>query len=649
MSSSAVRVRPVSVEDVRAFGFCGALPISTNVDDTSPVSAESALTASASLTTKRSELGVLDRLVQVAREVTGARYAVALLIGPDGAPSGLAHAGLARHEVAALPSMPRPAGLVATVLRGQTIRLQDLGEHPGAGGFPAGHLPMQALLGTPLMVRGALLGTLYVAGAPGDPAFSAADEVMIKALAVHAGAAVASLRAQRAAEQAAERIGVAPHHSDGETTLTIRWLLVAAREALGAETTYLTRIADGNVTVTHIDGTGIAQRIDEGLTAPATESYCQRMLRGEIPQTVPDVAAHPLLGPMAATSALGIGAYTGVPVRLPDGSLHGTLCGLDSCAGVAPTDAQLQSLRTIAGLIGVSLARQQKAARDKQAQAAALTTMLSADRSSVHLQPIFDLRSGQLHGFEALTRYTDAHGAPQRTDQVFARAASLGLGTQFELAAAYAALRWLPNLPEGTYLSVNLSPAVLLTPGAFDLLTTALRSAPRRLLLELTEHEEVPDYPTLLNVLDGLRQLGMRLAVDDMGSGFSSLQHATRLRPDVVKLDLAFVRDVHRDHSRRAIARALTAFASDIGAELVAEGIETEDERQALLAIGAAYGQGYLLGRPQPAAEALRAASVRVQPETSAPHTPMPARSRPRASLSPSRSTCASTPAATGR
>lgn len=175
-------------------------------------------------------------------------------------------------------------------------------------------------------------------------------------------------------------------------------------------------------------------------------------------------------------------------------------------------------------------------------------------------------------------------------------------------------VRWLPDLPTASYLSVNLSPHALLAPASFDLLTAAVRKAPDRIVVELTEHEQVQDYPALLGVLAGLRERGLRLAVDDTGSGFASLQHVTRLRPDIVKLDIAFVRDLHRDPSRRAVARALTAFATDIGASLVAEGIETPDELDELLRLGARYGQGYHLGGPAPTAQALSGSTTGQQP-----------------------------------
>ena len=164
-----------------------------------------------------------------------------------------------------------------------------------------------------------------------------------------------------------------------------------------------------------------------------------------------------------------------------------------------------------------------------------------------------------------------------------------------ELAAARAALTLVPELAPGTYLSVNLSPGALCDPGAYDLLTDMPLD---RVVVELTEHEQVRDYAILLHSLSGLRRRGLRLAIDDTGSGFAGLRHLSALAPDLIKLDIAFVRDIHLDAARRAVARAVIGFAADVGAGLIAEGIETVEELDQLRAMGVHLGQGFLLARP---------------------------------------------------
>ena len=149
----------------------------------------------------------------------------------------------------------------------------------------------------------------------------------------------------------------------------------------------------------------------------------------------------------------------------------------------------------------------------------------------------------------------------------------------------------------GGFLSLNVSPAVAASPG----LARALEG--RRLddlVLEVTEHERVEDYPALLRHLAPLRAAGLRIAVDDAGAGFASMRHVLALAPEFIKLDMSLIRDVHRDPTRRALAAALTTFAQQTGADVVAEGIETAAELRCLQQLGVSHGQGYHLGRPRP-------------------------------------------------
>ena len=97
-------------------------------------------------------------------------------------------------------------------------------------------------------------------------------------------------------------------------------------------------------------------------------------------------------------------------------------------------------------------------------------------------------------------------------------------------------------------------------------------------MIELTEHSDVSDYPLLHKSLANLRRLGARIAIDDTGAGFASLNHILNLRPDIVKLDINLIRGIHADPARQALAEGLLGFADRIGAQLVAEGIETADE-----------------------------------------------------------------------
>lgn len=179
----------------------------------------------------------------------------------------------------------------------------------------------------------------------------------------------------------------------------------------------------------------------------------------------------------------------------------------------------------------------------------------------------------------------------------FAEAAEAGLGATLEMAAIHKALRPLAGIPSDSYVSVNASPANIET-GEF---ARALEGvSPQRVVLEITEHATIADYSVVLSACQELRARGIRLAIDDAGSGYASFRHILSLEPDFIKLDMSLTRDIDTDGRRQALIAAFVAFAEKTGSELIAEGIETTSELEALKALGVRKGQGYLLGRPGP-------------------------------------------------
>ncbi|HWL91293.1 MAG TPA: EAL domain-containing protein [Actinomycetota bacterium] len=212
-------------------------------------------------------------------------------------------------------------------------------------------------------------------------------------------------------------------------------------------------------------------------------------------------------------------------------------------------------------------------------------------------QPIMDLADGRIRGVEALTRFMTK---PRRSPETwFAEAATHGLLTQLELAAATRAFEHIDRIPEGVYLSVNVSPETLCEPRLAQMLQAL---PPGRVVLELTERSPI-DYEEARAHLAGLRALGCRLAIDDVGSGFSGLGHLVELSPDLVKFDRSLVGDVDTDGTKGKLISRLTSFAAEVGMEIVAEGIETTAELDTLRALDVETGQGFLLGRPGPLPE----------------------------------------------
>jgi PAS domain S-box-containing protein len=220
----------------------------------------------------------------------------------------------------------------------------------------------------------------------------------------------------------------------------------------------------------------------------------------------------------------------------------------------------------------------------------ALRELIGSGGLRTVFQPVVRLEDREVIGYEALTRFTDGSSPVQR----FAEAEGAGLAVDLERAAVASAMAAATRLPDGPWLSINLSPAVL--PELRQL--TALAVEPRRpLVVEITERMAIEDYGAARRLLR--RHLPYaRIAVDDAGAGFASLRHIAELRPQIVKLDIQLVHNVHRDPAREALVAGMVHFAAESGCELIAEGIETEAERRALVRLGVSIGQGFLLGRP---------------------------------------------------
>ncbi len=228
-----------------------------------------------------------------------------------------------------------------------------------------------------------------------------------------------------------------------------------------------------------------------------------------------------------------------------------------------------------------------------RARSVRIREVLDGGTLTMVFQPIVDLDTDVVVGVEALARFPSL---PERPIQTwFAEAETVGLRLELELAAVEAALAVLPDVPEGLYLSVNAMPDTFASAGLAKLLADAPAD---RLVVEITEHAPVHDYEVLNEAMGRMRGRGIRLAVDDAGSGFASLRHILQLAPDIIKVDNALTRNVYMDPARRALAAGLISFAEELGAFVIAEGIENRQELEALRALGVRYGQGFYLGRP---------------------------------------------------
>ena len=206
-------------------------------------------------------------------------------------------------------------------------------------------------------------------------------------------------------------------------------------------------------------------------------------------------------------------------------------------------------------------------------------------------QPVIDLHTGEVKGYEALTRFTNG----RRPDLVFEEAHVVGLGIELETACAVNAARGAADLPAGGWLAVNFSPASVIA----DSLAAVVKLTNRPVVVEITEHVEIKNYSVVRDAV--ARTPGVRISVDDAGAGYASLHHILELQPDFVKLDIGLVRNIDSDPARQALSAGLRYYSEQAGNTLIAEGIETAGEHETLDHLGISLGQGYLFGRPAPA------------------------------------------------
>lgn len=221
--------------------------------------------------------------------------------------------------------------------------------------------------------------------------------------------------------------------------------------------------------------------------------------------------------------------------------------------------------------------------------------VLDTEAVSPVYQPVLDLGKRTVVGHEALARFA----APHRFGPAgwFADATAVGLGVELERMAVAKAVSLLAVTPPESFLAVNLSPAAILSVSEFPLCGAG---ACPRIVIELTEHEPIEDYSALHRALAPMREQGARLAADDLGSGYAGFRHLIALQPDIIKLDISLISGIQHSRGQRALTAALLAFAADVGAMVIAEGIETREELAVLQDLGVPWGQGYHLGRPVP-------------------------------------------------
>jgi EAL domain-containing protein (putative c-di-GMP-specific phosphodiesterase class I) len=238
-----------------------------------------------------------------------------------------------------------------------------------------------------------------------------------------------------------------------------------------------------------------------------------------------------------------------------------------------------------------------------------LLEQFAQGRLTSHFQRIVHVGdTSRVFAHEALLRGKDRHGEVLEPLSVLRSAREAGLLQHIDLAACRCAIREAANLPPSVTVFVNFSPAMMEDAEACLRTTVAAIAAaglaPERFVFEVIEADRIEDAERLKEVLECYRRDGFRVALDDLGAGWSTLNLVHRLRPDFIKLDRDLIREVHEDRVKDLIASKLLEIGHGLGIRTIVEGVENPEELQWARARGADFVQGYLIARPGPSSRA---------------------------------------------
>ncbi|WP_007510236.1 sensor domain-containing phosphodiesterase [Pseudofrankia saprophytica] len=382
-----------------------------------------------------------------------------------------------------------------------------------------------------------------------------------------------------------------PHSEVQEPSAAVTDLLELLRRRMRMDLAGLGRVDGSLLIMQEASGNARMFGLTPGASLRREQGLFGRVLTGELPTLGRNTRRDPRTADSPSVRELGIGAYAAMPVFDADGNVYGVVgcINREPRPSLGPRD--IRFLRLLADFLTEYVSDLHRMWETRSLIWRHVHDVIDGGGPQIHLQPIVDLSSGQPVAVEALSRFSDA----TRPGPLFADATAVGLGAELEMTAIHRALAMLPGLPPGVRLEVNASPTTV-TSGLIDSLLST--GAPQRLALEITEHEHVGEDHDLLAAVGTLRAHGVHIVIDDMGTCYSGLKLLLQLRPDVIKIDRFIVRGMSTDSAHWAVAEGIARIGHGIGAQVVAEGIESRADLDAARAADVDYGQGFFLGRP---------------------------------------------------
>ena len=562
---------------------------------------------------------VLDAIVEGAAELLGDQT-VALRLIDRRDPTKMTI--VASHGISDEMLVGGRNGVIGEGAGGRAISEEKLVVIEGYGDDPTkidhwASYGVKSAMGTPVRENGVVVGSLVVARETEDHAYTVAEREILVAFANHASIALGDARTVH------DAVHQALH--DPLTGLPNRTLLLdrleqalTRAESVGSEVAILFCDLDQFKTVNdslgHVAGDELLISVGERLLSCVRPGDTAARFGGdEFAVLIEDIAGIDV--PRLAERIL---AALEVPF-----TVRGTEIFLSGSIGIATgggadvdllRDADLAMYRAKRGGSGrhVTFAPHMHASVVERLELEAeLKRAIIADQLGTHYQPIIELPTNRLAGVEALVRWDHPTRGTMPPGEFIPIAeetgaiVSLGRAVLFDACRTVAGWQRTHPLEIPLSVSVNVSVLQLDQDGFIDDVREALESsglARGSLTLELTETAFTRDPDVMARVLDELNKLDVELAIDDFGTGFSSLQHLQHFPIDMLKIPKPFIDQVGGDGDDSSLTRAIIDIGESLGLRVVAEGIERQEQLDRLLELNCRYGQGYLLGRPIPAA-----------------------------------------------
>lgn len=273
-------------------------------------------------------------------------------------------------------------------------------------------------------------------------------------------------------------------------------------------------------------------------------------------------------------------------------------------AAIAQRDPGVRLERLVHNALETALAQSDsREITEAQARRARLEEIISQGSIHTLVHPIFRLDDLSIIGYEALSRGPEG-GEFEHPDKLFRIAYDADLVVRLERLCRLRAFEAAPGLPEGRLLFINIEPDAVADPDLRDIMFTTLYIGsgvnPESVVFEITERSAITDFAAFRSTLEYLRTLGFRVAVDDGGAGYASLQSLAEVRPEWLKIDMSLIAEIDTDEIRRILVTSMVMLSERLGVSLVAEGIERVEQLETLRNLGVEYGQGFLFCEPLP-------------------------------------------------